>query len=206
MYLRGLSIRQIATWCRVEYEKVRLHIRSHERLDPSIFGRRLIIHDRPKPASRPLTEPLRTPWDVRFAQLQQFTTEHRRLPQQLSTDRVERQLHRWLARQRENYTHGRMEKGQAEQLDSLGQWRGRVLGDRDAHWRNIHGQLVRFIEANGRMPQRSNDGGDPQEATLDIWVQTQRAKARAGKLTRERRAVLDATVPRWDQTRRSSPS
>ena len=37
---------QIATLCRVDYEKVRLHIRSQERRDPTLLGRRLILHDR----------------------------------------------------------------------------------------------------------------------------------------------------------------
>ena len=41
------------------------------------------------------------------------------------------------------------------------------------------------------------------EATLDVWIQTQRAKARAGKLTPTRRHILDQTVPGWNTTRAS---
>lgn len=206
MYARGLSIRQIAALCRVDYEKVRLHIRSQERRNPTLFGRRLILHDRPTPAPAPPAQLRRTPWDTRFAQMQQFIDKHHRLPQQLSPDPAERQLHRWLARQRENYTHDRMNAEQAQRLDTLGSWRGTVLGDRETHWRHVHADLLQFIQDTGRMPNRGSENATAQEDTLDVWIQTQRARARTGKLSPNRRHILDDSIPGWNQTRASRRS
>ncbi|MDF9278835.1 helicase associated domain-containing protein [Arthrobacter sp. EH-1B-1] len=203
MYIRGLTIRQIAAVCRVDYEKVRLHIRSRERRDPTISGRRLLLHDRPRPAPAWWTPPQREPWEHKYIQLRHFIQQHNRFPSQLSADQEEKNLHRWLRHQRIRYTDGRMTGNQSRQLDSLGPWRGNVIGDRETHWRTVHNQLLEFIQDAGRMPHRQNENVTELEATLDVWIQTQRAKARAGKLTPARRSALDETVPGWNTTRAS---
>ena len=203
MYVRGLTIRQIATLCRVDYEKVRLHIRSRERRDPTLLGRRLLLHDQPAPAPPQPAAPYREPWQDKFAQLRTFVRRWRRFPQQLSTDPEEKSLHRWLRHQRARYTEGRMSEDQSRQLNTLGAWRGNVIGDRETHWRSVHTQLLGFIQATGRMPHRQNENATELEATLDVWIQTQRAKARAGKLSYTRRHTLDQTVPGWNSTRAS---
>lgn len=203
MYVRGLTIRQIATLCRVDYEKVRLHIRSQERRDPTLSGRRLILHDQPAPAPPQPAAPYREPWEDKFVHLRTFVHDRRRFPQQLSPHPEEKNLHRWLRHQRTRYTEGRMSEGQARQLDTLGQWRGNVIGDRETHWRTVHTQLLQFIQDAGRMPHRQNEDASELEATLDVWIQTQRAKVRAGKLSPARREILDRTVPGWNATRAS---
>lgn len=202
MYVRGLTIRQIAALCRVDYEKVRLHIRCQERRDPTLLGRRLILHDQPAPAPPPAA-PYRMPWEDKFAQLRSFVRRRRRFPQQLSPHPEEKNLHRWLRHQRTRYTEGRMSEDQSRQLDTLGSWRGNVIGDRETHWRNVHTQLLQFIQGAGRMPHRQNEDASELEATLDVWIQTQRAKVRAGKLSSARREILDRTVPGWNATRAS---
>ncbi|WP_104119090.1 helicase associated domain-containing protein [Arthrobacter sp. B1805] len=203
MYIRGLTIRQIATLCRIDYEKVRLHIRSRERRDPTIPGRRLLVHDQPAPVPPQPAAPYREPWEDKFALLRSFVQDRGRFPQQLSPNPEEKGLHRWLRHQRARYTEGRMTEDQSRQLDTLGQWRGNVIGDRETHWRTVHNQLLQFIQDSGRMPHRQNENATELEATLDIWIQTQRAKARAGKLTPTRREILDRTVPSWKTTRAS---
>lgn len=203
MYARGLTIRQIATLCRVDYEKVRLHIRSQERRDPTLPGRRLILHDQPAPAPPQPAAPYRVPWEDKFAQLRTFVRRRRRFPQQLSPNPEEKSLHRWLRHQRTRYTQGRMSEDQSRQLDTLGPWQGTMLGDRETHWRTVHTQLLAFIQDTGRMPHRENEDATALEATLDVWIQTQRAKARTGKLTPTRRHTLDQTVPGWNNTRAS---
>ncbi|MDF9279591.1 helicase associated domain-containing protein [Arthrobacter sp. EH-1B-1] len=206
MYLRGLSIKQIAELCRVKYEKVRLHIRYQERRYPTLLGRRLILHDQPAPAPPQPAAPYRQPWEEKFAQLRTFVRRRRRFPQQLSPNLEEKNLHRWLRYQRARYTDGRMTEEQSRQLDTLGVWRGNVLGDRETHWHTVHTQLLQFIQGTGRMPRRANEGANALEATLDVWIQTQRAKARAGTLTPTRRNTLDRTIPGWNTTRASQRS
>lgn len=204
MYIRGLSLRQISRLCRVKYEKVRLHIRTQERHDPTLFGRRLLLHDQPAlpPESwRPAA--VRPSWDDRYTELYDLITRTGRFPKQLSNDPAERRLYKWVRWQRTRHTRGRLTPDQANRLDQLGNWQGNALGNRDSHWHTVHAQLLQFIQDTGRMPHRQNTDATELEATLDVWIQTQRAKSRAGKLTPTRRDTLDQTVPSWNTTRAS---
>ncbi|WP_458117296.1 helicase associated domain-containing protein [Arthrobacter sp. D2-10] len=199
MYQRGLSLRQISRLCRVKYEKVRLHIRTRERHDPTLAGRRLLLHDQPAlPPKGWQQAPARPSWDDRYTELQELMKRTGRFPQQLSEDPAERRLYKWLRWQRTRHLHGRLTEDQTTRLDRLGKWQGTALGDRETHWRTIHAQLLAFIADAGRMPHRETPDATALEATLDVWIQTQRAKARAGKLAPTRRNTLDQTIPGWN--------
>lgn len=137
IYTRGLSIKQIAGLCRADYEKVRLHIRSQERLDPGIHGRRLILHDRPQPAPPPPPEPRRPSWDdARYTELRELTDRTGRLPRQLSEEVNERRLYNWLDWQRERYAESRLTADQKTVWTLLGTGKeqpwgtGRLVGAR----------------------------------------------------------------------------
>lgn len=204
MYVRGLSLRQISRLCRVKYEKVRLHIRTQERRDPTLFGRRLLLHDQPAlPPESWRSAVVRPSWDDRYTELSDLITRTGRFPKQLSDDPAERRLYKWVRWQRTRHTRGQLTPDQADRLDQLGNWQGSALGNRDTHWRTIHAQLLQFIQDAGRMPHRQHEDATGLEATLDVWIQTQRAKARAGTLTPDRRDTLDQTVPGWNTTRAS---
>lgn len=212
MYVRGMSIIQIAEVCRVDNEPVRRHIRARERDDPSIFGRRLIRHTQPAPPPSVVPSPLsgrRDPghvWEARFEHLRRFMEERGQYPQQLSPDPDERKLFGWLGYQRDQDRDGRLSAERAAQLDTLGSWRGRALGDRETHWRNTHTKLLQFIQDAGRLPSRYNPRVTPEETALDVWLAAQRANARRGELPSSRRAALDDTMPNWNQIRASRRS
>lgn len=144
----------------------------------------------------------REPWEDRFAQLGTFVRRRQRFPQQLSPNAEEKNLHRWLRHQRARYTEGRMTGDECRQLDTLGLWRGTMRSDRETHWRNVHNQLLQYIQDTGRMPLRQSANATALEATLDVWIQTQRAQkpAQINSQT-SRRAMVDATVSEWNQTR-----
>ena len=87
MYVRGLSLRQISRLCRVKYEKVRLHIRTQERRDPTLVGRRLLLHDQPTLPPPGWQEAAPRPsWDDRYTELRDLMGRTGRFPQQLSDD------------------------------------------------------------------------------------------------------------------------
>lgn len=116
-YLRGLTFAQIARWCRVSAETVRYSIKQRETVNPSLFGRRLLHHDRPRyepPANlRGIT------WDKRYAALFRFVAAQGRFPKQLGSP-AERGMQRWLYKQRLKLEAGELELWQEELLDKLG--------------------------------------------------------------------------------------
>ncbi|GAA2173530.1 hypothetical protein GCM10009784_08200 [Arthrobacter parietis] len=119
-YLHGLSGARIARLCRVHPETVRYSLRHRETLDPSIFGRRLFLHDHPR--YRPLTRGRETAWDRRYTAVFRFVADQGRLPKQLGGS-IERGLQRWLYTQRLKLEAGKLDPRQVELLDVLGEWR-----------------------------------------------------------------------------------
>ncbi len=120
-YLRGLTFAQVARLCRVNAEMVRHSIRQREVLDPSILGRRLVLHDRPR--YRPSRHGRAVAWERRYTAVFRLVAEQGRLPKQLGSPH-ERGLQRWLYSQRLKRAAGELDPRQEELLDRLGEWRG----------------------------------------------------------------------------------
>lgn len=118
-HLRGLSGARIARLCRVHPETVRYSLRQRETLDPSIFGRRLVFHDRPRNQVKRLGREIA--WDRRYTALFRFVALHGRFPKQLGGP-VERSLQRWLYSQRLKLEAGKLDPRRRELLDVLGEW------------------------------------------------------------------------------------
>lgn len=118
-YLRGLSGARIARLCRVHPETVRYSLRQREALDPSIFGRRLVLHDRPRNQVKWKGRELA--WDRRYTAVFRFVATQGRLPKQLG-GREERGLQRWLYAQRLKLEAGELDPRREELLDVLGEW------------------------------------------------------------------------------------
>lgn len=119
-YLRGLSGARISRLCRVHPETVRYSLRQREALDPSIFGRRLVLHDQPR--YRPPRHGRELAWDRRYTAAFRFVAEQGRLPKQLGGP-IERSLQRWLYTQRLKLEAGELDPRREEMLDALGEWR-----------------------------------------------------------------------------------
>lgn len=126
MYLRGLSIPQIARLCRVNHETVRHSIRQRETLTPSIVGQRLVLHDRPR--YRPPTVGRDGVWNKHYAAVFRFVAGQGRFPKQLGGPR-ERGLQCWLYAQRLKLEAGDLKPRRQELLDRLGRWRTSDGGD-----------------------------------------------------------------------------
>lgn len=72
-YLRGLTFAQVARLCRMNAEIVRHSIRQREVLDPPIFGRRLVLHDRPR--YRPPRHGRAVAWERRYTAVFRLVAE-----------------------------------------------------------------------------------------------------------------------------------
>lgn len=120
-YLKGLTFAQIARWCRVNAETVRHSIKQREAVHPSLFGRRLMLHDRPR------YEPPRVgrgrAWDKRYAAVFRFVATEGRFPKQLGGP-DEKAMQRWLYNQRLKLAAEDLDRRQMELLNVLGEWRG----------------------------------------------------------------------------------
>ncbi|WP_323958864.1 hypothetical protein GC088_09915 [Arthrobacter sp. JZ12] len=120
-YLRGLGIAHIARLCRVPEAAVRRVIRSREAADSGVMGRRLILHDRPRPAAQP-KDACDREWDKRYTALFRFVATQGRFPRQLGGP-VERSMQRWLYNQRLKLAAGELDTRREGLLDALGDWR-----------------------------------------------------------------------------------
>lgn len=129
-----------------------------------------------------------------YCELQILTTLTGRLPQRHSEDPAERRLYQSISWQRTRHAEGRLTPDEAAPLNQLGNLQGSVRRNRETHRRSTHFQLLSFVAETERVPHREN-AQHPNEATLSVWIQIQRAEACAGKLTPARRGSLDRTVP-----------
>lgn len=136
-YLRGLTGARIARLCGVHPETVRYSLRQREALDPSIFGRRLVPHERPR--YKPPRHGRELAWDRRYTAVFRFVAAQGRLPRQLG-GRVECGLQRWLYSQRLKHEAGDLDSRQVELLDVL----GGDLENSQTHWREppLIGKIV----------------------------------------------------------------
>ncbi|MBG6184899.1 hypothetical protein IWX65_002877 [Arthrobacter sp. CAN_A214] len=87
MYSRGIPVERIVAMCRADVRRVRYSIRAAEKRDPTLFGRRLILHD--QPANKRANESvitLKELWWEHSARLLGFYRQHGRLPVQNPQD------------------------------------------------------------------------------------------------------------------------
>ncbi|MBG6185460.1 hypothetical protein IWX65_003439 [Arthrobacter sp. CAN_A214] len=178
MYAGGIPVERIAAICRASLRRVRYTIWAAEKRDPSLFGRRLVLHD--QPANR-LTVTLKDSWWDHSTRLLGFYRHHGRLPVQNPQDAGELWLYGWLYRQRKAYRVGRLTKEQLIVLAELGEWQGQARGTRTEHWNHRFASLVEFVAEHGTMPRYRSDK-PIEERVLAVWVSKQRALLATGRL------------------------
>ncbi|MHA7295229.1 helicase associated domain-containing protein [Arthrobacter sp. HLT1-21] len=207
MYLRGLSIEQIAHHCRVPEKRVQRVIRSFERRQPELAGTRLIVLNRPTPPTDAelSRKPPRPSWEDRLKESKEFRRRQRRMPRVLAKDLVEQELAVWVAGQRKQLRRGTLDPSRQTLLTAaLGDWAGtpRPAAQSDL-WEQRLNDVLAWTTKNGRPPRRTKGGGRP-ENILATWLVTQRGLHRRNTLDPARRARLDERLPGWAETRPSS--
>lgn len=144
-------------------------------------------------------------WEARFAELEAYKARfgHSRVPDRWAENPA---LAGWASRQRYLRRAGKLSTVRIGQLDALGfMWiappvtakppaKQKIAGARASRWSDQIAQLAAYKEQHGncRVPDRW-----PENPTLARWVTNRRQARRAGKLSAERIAQLDALGFVW---------
>lgn len=132
-------------------------------------------------------------WTGRAEDLANYVDLSGKLPASNSGTAEAAGLYRWMSYQRALARSGKITSKRRKWLDkNVPGW----LPEQDCHqvrWSTLAEALVLFVDTNRRWPRATA----PAEKTLARWLGTQRAVARAGKLTPSRREKLDSVAAGW---------
>jgi hypothetical protein len=136
-------------------------------------------------------DPYQEAWEEGFACLQSFVARegHSRVPKAHNVGRLK--LGTWVRSQRKHKKDGRLSPDRIARLEALPGWAWDKL---EARWEEGFQSLLSFVarEGHARVP-----GGHAEaDLKLGVWVGTQRAMWKAGKISPDRVARLDA-LPGW---------
>ena len=137
-------------------------------------------------------EPRRSVWENMFDELVRYKQEHGdcRVPPRWNTNP---ELGNWVSFQRAERKRGRLSPTREERLEALGFVWSKPRNTPSAGWDAMFAELKRFKETHGHS-NVSRYGGN---AKLGNWVKHQRAFKKAGKLSPERVAKLNALGFAW---------
>ncbi|MCL2091348.1 MAG: hypothetical protein FWH11_09045 [Micrococcales bacterium] len=140
---------------------------------------------------------------IRAEELGRWMRAAGRVPNRRSTDAHERELGVWRNNLRLRLRTGKLSPEREACLDALAPgWRS-VRRRGPEEFRAKAAELARWMRSTGRAPDaRSVDG---QERALAAWRANRITQLRAGKLSPEREACLDAVVPDWRPKPRGGP-
>lgn len=128
------------------------------------------------------------PWSESYAQAKHFYTQsgHLNVPS-------DQQLGRWLNRQRKLYQAGELRDEQVKRLEAIGiDW----LPPNQRAWENGYEAARRYCVRTGALSVAAKYV-DAQGYPLGEWLTTQRKRKRAGKLSPEQEARLNALDVTW---------
>jgi hypothetical protein len=127
-------------------------------------------------------------WWTRYDQLVAYHKDHGHcnVPSQ---DEANRQLGKWVSRQRYLNKKGELEDDRVAKLNEL----GFVWNSQDQSWQKRYGQLVAYHKDHGHCNVPSQD----EDRQLVRWVKTQREFKKDGKLADDRVAKLNELGFQW---------
>lgn len=141
-------------------------------------------------------------WLRRFEQIRAFRKEHRRLPGVLKANGHDRRLYDWLIWQRRALSAGTLQPRRRRLLNRhLPGWAGAQTVPKHRPWMENFEQTLDYYNAHGAIPT-SAKGVSPERERMSAWLNGQRAKARKGGLSPERKQLLDDAFPGWAMTRK----
>lgn len=189
MYIAGLTVREIAHWCRQHDNTVRLHLQIREKYWPGFRS----THEAALAARGPARPT--TAWRRRHAEATMFHIRNIRLPHHADTD--ERGLAAWITVQRTAYQQGQLSTPKIVLMGKIPGWnvspRRRQL---DEHWRSRLAELIAFTAATGSMPRWRRHNSEA-ERVLGVWLHTQHQARAEDTLPQWRLDALDTAFPAW---------
>ena len=171
-----------AKWQRDSFKAGRLDAQRIRRLEAAGFSW----------TGRLESDPLDPDWLEQLARLEAFVTPHGYLPSLRSSDAKERELSRWVSRQREQHSQGQLAAQRIERLEAL----GLPLRPREDGWAAMWEAVLDFKHTEGSWPTNA-PSASPDQLRLGRWMNQQRMLARRGKLDAERLATLNAAGFVW---------
>jgi hypothetical protein len=141
-------------------------------------------------------------WDEGYAHLQRFAERERHASVPKSHEEDGYQLGQWVQTQRTAHRRNQLPAERSARLEELPGW---TWNTKDAAWEQAFLLLDRFAarKGNTRVPKSYID---EDGFGLGLWVRNQRAVGRAGALSEDRVARLEA-LPGWTwSVRRASSS
>ena len=129
-------------------------------------------------------------WEERFAELVAYQTQHGHC--RVSFGYLENPaLGKWVSEQRTTKRTGTLSEERIARLDAL----AFVWDSHKAAWDEQFAELVAYQTQHGHCRVSF---GYPENPALGLWVSTQRVEKRAGTLSEERIARLDALEFVWE--------
>lgn len=136
-------------------------------------------------------DPRRT-WEESFALLADFAAEHGHAAPPKTTRHRDHPIGEWVAEQRHKHSQGRLDAARAARLETLPGWAWTAS---DVRWETNFAALAAYATHHGHIdppPTLQSDNG----SVVADWVRTVRRAARAGQLTPDRLARMEA-LPGW---------
>ncbi len=110
-------------------------------------------------------------WWKKYALLQKFVAEHKRLPLKSENS--------WVSTQRQNYKKNKLSQEQIDALESIDGWMWNII---DETWWKNYALLQKFVAEHKRLPLRNENQ----------WINDQRQNYKKNKLTQEQIGALES--------------
>lgn len=194
MYRNGISSSKIAELCSAPSSTVRYHLQVAAAQDPGLRDehRRALAAAQPRNTSAALQN---------LADVIGLHKTEGRLPTNTGATARERTLAVWLAKCRRQAAAGTLSPALRDGLNAIPNWDGptaRAVKD-GARWQQRFEELSALRAAGGDWPRHKTLDGE--ERILGLWLNTQRANARAGRLDPAKEKLLDGSLPGWREGR-----
>ena len=116
-------------------------------------------------------------WNARFEQLKTYLEKHNKYPSRTDENPEIRKLSKWVEYQRQNYKSRKLPDDKIRKLQSI----NFIFQEKEKlSWDEMFNKLVKYINENGKYPQRTD--ADPEIRKLSIWITNQRAFYKSNKL------------------------
>ncbi len=116
-------------------------------------------------------------WNARFEQLKTYLEKHNKYPSRTDENPEIRKLSKWVEYQRQNYRSRKLPDDKIRKLQSI----NFIFQEKEKlSWDEMFNKLVKYINENGKYPQRTD--ADPEIRKLSIWITNQRAFYKSNKL------------------------
>ena len=134
---------------------------------------------------------LEASWNLSLENYKNFKEKYSREPINGSKDVLEKEIARWVSRQRDSYKKNNISK---ERIDKL-TLAGFVWNGLETSWDQLFQNYKTFKEKHNREPREKSK--DASEKCLAKWVGTQRKSYSAGKISKERIDKLNFIGFQW---------